>query len=55
MQLFSADPTMFFFKLSCFFAHKKLKKPPTKVAQNSQIHFFFLTALLFGPLEYLPN
>ena len=41
MQLFSADPTMFKKKLSCFFAHKKLKKPPSKVAQNSQIHFFF--------------
>ena len=33
MQLFSADATMFsifFF----FFAHKKLKKPPSKVAHN---------------------
>jgi hypothetical protein len=30
MQLFSADATMF---LQCF-AHKKLKKPPSKVAHN---------------------
>ena len=28
-----------------FFAHKKLKKPPSKVAQNSSNPLFFLTAL----------
>ena len=32
MQLFSADATMFSKKI--FFAHKKLKKPPSKVAHN---------------------
>ena len=35
MQLFSADTTMFF-----FFDHKKLKKPPSKVAHNRPKPFF---------------
>ena len=35
MQLFSADVTMFLKKIYNFFAHKKLKKPPSKVAQNN--------------------
>ena len=44
MQLFGAVATMFFFKIF-FFAHKKLKKPPSKVAQkNSNPLFFSLTA-----------
>jgi hypothetical protein len=29
-----------FFKFEGFFAHKKLKKAPSKVAQKTQIHFF---------------
>ena len=43
MQLFSADATMFsifFF----FFDHKKLKKPPQKVAHNRPRPFFFSAA-----------
>ena len=36
MQLFSADATMFSKKkLIVFFAHKKLKKPDSKVAQKN--------------------
>ena len=36
MQLFSADATMYcFFKFKLSFAHKKLKKPPSKVAQKN--------------------
>jgi hypothetical protein len=34
MQLFSADATMFSNFFFVFFAHKKLKKPPSKVAHN---------------------
>ena len=34
-----------FFKFKFFFAHKKLKKPPSKVAQNSSNPLFFITAL----------
>ena len=34
MQLFSADVTMFSKIFFFFFAHKKLKKPPSKVAHN---------------------
>ena len=30
-----------FFKFKFFFAHKKLKKPPSKVAQNSSNPLFF--------------
>ena len=40
-SLFNADAKIF----SNFFAHKKLKKPPSKVAQNSSNPLFFLTAL----------
>ena len=43
MQLFSADATIFKNK-SLFFAHKKLKKPPSKVAQKNSYPLFFLTA-----------
>ena len=36
MQLFSVDAKMFLKEnLSCFFAHKKLKKPPSKLAQKN--------------------
>ena len=38
MQLFSANATIF------FFAHKKLKKPPSKVAQKNSNPLFSLTA-----------
>ena len=34
-----------FLKNVCF-EHQKLKKPPSKVAQNSSNPFFFLTALI---------
>ena len=44
-MLFSAEPTIFSKNFKIFFAHKKLKKPPTKVAQNSSNQLFFLTAL----------
>ena len=41
MQLFCADATMFSKKFKTFFAHKKLEKPPSKVAQkNSNLLFF---------------
>ena len=43
MQLFSADGPMFFFFKLIFFAHRKLKKLLSKVAQNSSSPFFFLT------------
>ena len=45
MQLFSAGPKIFLKKISCFFAHKKLKKPPSNVAQINSNSFFFLTTL----------
>ena len=41
MQLFSADATMFLKKSLFFFAHKKLKKPPSKVAQKNSNPLFF--------------
>ena len=44
MRLFSADATILERKY-IFFVHKKLKKPPSKVAQkNSNLIFFSLTA-----------
>ena len=43
MQLFGADGK--FSKKLIFFAHKKLKKPPSKVAQKNSNPLFFLTAL----------
>ena len=43
MQLFSADATIYFKKIKGFFAHIKLKKPPSKLLRKTQIHFFFLT------------
>ena len=42
MQLFSADATIFSKK--DFFAHKKLKKAPSKVAQKNSNPLFSLTA-----------
>ena len=42
--LFSVDATMFLRKIKFFFAHKKLKKPPSKVAQKNSNPLFFLTA-----------
>ena len=42
MQLFSAVAQNF--QIS-FFAHKKLKKPPSNVAQINSNPFFFLTNL----------
>ena len=42
MQLFSSDATMFS-KKNFFFAHKKLKKPPSKVAHNRPQTFFSCT------------
>ena len=42
MQLFSEDATIFKKKKN---AHKKLKKPPSKVAQKNSNPLFFLTAL----------
>ena len=41
MQLFSADATIFLKILKVFFAHKKLKKPPSKVAQKNSNPLFF--------------
>ena len=41
MQLFGADVTIFSKKIQNFFAHKKLKKPPSKVAQKNSIPLFF--------------
>ena len=42
MQLFSVDATIFFIrKIKLFFAHKKLKKPPSKVAQKNSNPLFF--------------
>ena len=41
MKLFSADATMFLKKIQIFFDHQKLKKPPSKVAQNSSNPLFF--------------
>ena len=43
MHFFCADATIFFKKYK-FFAHKKLKKPPSKVAQKKLNPLFFLTA-----------
>ena len=45
MQLFSSDATMFKKEiLSFFFVHKKLKQPPSKVAQKNSDPLFSLTA-----------
>jgi hypothetical protein len=44
LQLFSADATMFLKNLNFSFAHKKLKKPPSKVAQKNSNPLFPLTA-----------
>ena len=41
MQLFSADATMFLKKFNFFFVHQMLKKPPSKVSQNSSNPLFF--------------
>ena len=38
MQLFRADATMF--SIFNFFSHKKMKKPPSKVAHNRPKPFF---------------
>ena len=43
MQLFSVDPTIF--KKKKIFAHKKLKKPASKIALKNSNPPFFLTAL----------
>ena len=40
MQFFSADATIFS-NIFFFFAHKKLKKPPSKVAQKNSNPLFF--------------
>ena len=45
MQLFIADATMILKKFEKIFDHQLLKKPPSKVAQNSTNPNFFLTAL----------
>ena len=42
MYLFNADAKIF---LRNFFAHKKLKKTPSKVAQNFSNSLFFLMTL----------
>jgi hypothetical protein len=42
MQLFSAEATIFLKKFKKFFAHKKLKKPPSKVAQKNSNPLFSL-------------
>jgi hypothetical protein len=39
MPLFNADATIFFENIY-FFAHKKLKKPPSKVAQKNILRSF---------------
>ena len=44
MQHFSADAIIFLKKIKFFFAHKKLKKPASKVAQKNSNPLFFLTA-----------
>ena len=49
MQLFSADATIFSKKIKIFFAHKKLKKKPSKVAQKNSNPLFFLTTPLSCP------
>ena len=41
MQLFSADATIFEKKIIIFFAHKKLKNPPPKVAHKNSNPLFF--------------
>ena len=41
MQLFSANATIFSKKKLNFFAHKKLKKPPSNVAQKNSNPLFF--------------
>ena len=43
-MLFSAEPTIFSKNFKKFFVHKKLKKPPTKVAQKNSNPLFFLSA-----------
>jgi hypothetical protein len=45
MQLFRAVAIMFLKLFFNIFAHKKLKRPPSKVAQNSSHPLFSLTAL----------
>ena len=40
MQLISADATIYFLKIQFFFAHKKLKKQPSKVAQKNSDPLF---------------
>ena len=40
MRLFSADATIFL-NLKFYFAHKKLKNPPSKVAQKNSNPLFF--------------
>ena len=42
MQLFSAAAKIFLKSFKFFFAHKKLKKTPSKVAQKNSNPFFFL-------------
>ena len=41
MQLFSADATMFSKYMNFFFDRKKLKKPPSKVAQKNSNPLFY--------------
>ena len=66
MELFSADATIYKKECKSFFAHKKLKKSPSKVAQkNSNPPFFFLIAwaaqmaqteeFMFQNLAYRPT
>ena len=40
MQLLSADATMFFLKITFFFAAENMKKPASKVAHNQPKCFF---------------
>ena len=44
MQLFSAVATMFLKRNNFFFAHKKLKKTPSKLAQKNSNPLFSITA-----------
>ena len=44
MYIFNADANIFNFFFLIFFAHKKLKKPPQKVAYLWQLGVFFSAA-----------
>ena len=53
MQLFNANIEMFFFK-PIFFAHKNLKKPPSKVAQKNSNPFPYCPDCPNGPNRRIP-